>query len=162
MGLADRVAEERCSNIGNEVGYAIRGESKVKSGVTQITFVTTGVLLRRLQTSGGTPEDVVSTLTDVSHVVVDEVHERSLDTDFLLVLLKDALKARKDLRVILMSATLNAQAFQDYFKSVGSVGRVEIQGRTHPVTDYWLDDVRNIVASRPNNAYLEDEDSTTT
>lgn len=79
LGLADRVSDERCSSIGDEVGYAIRGESKQKSGTTKITFVTTGVLLRRLQTSGGTKGDVVAALADVSHVVVDEVHERSLD-----------------------------------------------------------------------------------
>ena len=79
LGLADRVSDERCSRVGDEVGYAIRGESKQKSGTTRITFVTTGVLLRRLQTSGGTKDDVVSALADVSHVVVDEVHERSLD-----------------------------------------------------------------------------------
>ena len=79
LGLADRVSDERCSRVGDEVGYAIRGESKQKSGTTKITFVTTGVLLRRLQTSGGTEDDVVAALADVSHVVVDEVHERSLD-----------------------------------------------------------------------------------
>ena len=79
LSLADRVSDERCSRVGDEVGYAIRGESKQKSGTTKITFVTTGVLLRRLQTSGGTQDDIVAALADVSHVVVDEVHERSLD-----------------------------------------------------------------------------------
>ena len=79
LGLADRVSDERCSRVGDEVGYAIRGESKHKPGTTKITFVTTGVLLRRLQTSGGTKDDIVAALADVSHVVVDEVHERSLD-----------------------------------------------------------------------------------
>ena len=79
LSLADRVSDERCSHVGEEVGYAIRGESKQKSGTTKITFVTTGVLLRRLQISGGTKEDIVAALADVSHVVVDEVHERSLD-----------------------------------------------------------------------------------
>ena len=79
LGLADRVSDERCSHVGDEVGYAIRGESKHKPGTTKITFVTTGVLLRRLQTSGGTKDAIVAALADVSHVVVDEVHERSLD-----------------------------------------------------------------------------------
>ncbi|KAL1797693.1 hypothetical protein ACET3X_004299 [Alternaria dauci] len=141
LGLADRVADERCSQVGDEIGYTIRGESKQKPGVTKITFVTTGVLLRRLQTSGGNADDVVAALADVSHVVVDEVHERSLDTDFLLVLLRQILRKRKDLKVILMSATLDAAVFEAYFKEVGPVGRVEIEGRTHPVTDYYVDDV---------------------
>ncbi|OCK75643.1 DEAD/DEAH box helicase-like protein [Lepidopterella palustris CBS 459.81] len=140
LGLADRVADERCSMVGDEIGYAIRGESKQKPGVTKITFVTTGVLLRRLQTSGGSSDDVVAAVADVSHVVVDEVHERSLDTDFLLVLLREILRRRKDLKVILMSATLDADVFESYFSGV-SVGRVEIEGRTHPVEDFYVDDV---------------------
>ena len=141
LGLADRVADERCGRVGDEVGYAIRGESKQKAGVTKITFVTTGVLLRRLQTSGGSTEDVVRSLADVSHVVIDEVHERSLDTDFLLVLLRDVLKKRKDLKLVLMSATLDAAVFEEYFKGASSVGKVEIEGRTHPVYDIYLDEI---------------------
>lgn len=141
LGLADRVAEERCAKVGEEVGYIIRGESKQRAGLTKITFVTTGVLLRRLQTSGGRPQDVVDALADVSHVVIDEVHERSLDTDFLMVLLRDVLKVRKDLKLILMSATLDAAIFEKYFASSSTVSKIEIQGRTHPVQDYYLDDV---------------------
>jgi ATP-dependent RNA helicase DHX57 len=140
IGLADRVSEERCSALGQEVGYIIRGESKTSRN-TKITFVTTGVLLRRLQTSGGSSDDVVASLADVSHVIIDEVHERSLDTDFLLVLLRDVLKKRSDLKLILMSATLDAGVFEEYFRITGKVGRVEISGRTYPVEDYYLDDV---------------------
>ncbi|KAI4718381.1 P-loop containing nucleoside triphosphate hydrolase protein [Aureobasidium sp. EXF-10727] len=141
LGLADRVADERCVKIGEEVGYSIRGESKQKAGTTKITFVTTGVLLRRLQTSGGKPQDVVDALADVSHVVIDEVHERSLDTDFLMVLLRDVLQVRKDLKLILMSATLDAQIFKSYFAGKMTVSTVEIEGRTHPVQDVYLDDI---------------------
>ncbi|KAI4763415.1 P-loop containing nucleoside triphosphate hydrolase protein [Aureobasidium sp. EXF-12344] len=141
LGLADRVADERCVKVGEEVGYSIRGESKQKAGTTKITFVTTGVLLRRLQTSGGKPQDVVDALADVSHVVIDEVHERSLDTDFLMVLLRDVLQVRKDLKLILMSATLDAQIFKSYFAGKMTVSTIEIEGRTHPVQDVYLDDV---------------------
>ena len=151
LGLADRVSDERCSMVGEEVGYAIRGESKQKPGVTKIAFVTTGVLLRRLQTSGGSTEDVVAALSDVSHVVVDEVHERSLDTDFLLVLLRDVLSERKDLKVILMSATLDAGIFESYFSGTSSVGKIEIQGRTFPVDDYYLDDVIRMTGFDPGS-----------
>jgi HrpA-like RNA helicase len=142
LGLADRVADERCTKVGGEVGYIIRGESK-RSKDTRITFVTTGVLLRRLQTSGGRVEDVVAALADVSHVVIDEVHERSLDTDFLLNLIREVLRSRKDmLKLILMSATLDAASFKHYFASEGlSVGTVEIAGRTFPVDEYYLDDL---------------------
>ncbi|KAA8569010.1 hypothetical protein EYC84_007978 [Monilinia fructicola] len=158
LGLADRVSDERCSAVGQEVGYIIRGESKVSPN-TKITFVTTGVLLRRLQTSGGSSQDVVASLADVSHVIIDEVHERSLDTDFLLVLLRDVLRQRKDLKLILMSATLDAGIFEDYFKSGGKVGRVEISGRTYPVEDYYLDDVIRMTGFNPGFASKYQEDS---
>ncbi len=146
LGLADRVSEERASSVGDEVGYIIRGESKVNKGGaavrTRITFVTAGVLLRRLQVSGGRTEDIVAALADVSHVVIDEVHERSLDTDFLLSILRDVLRARGDLKLVLMSATLDASTFRDYFVRDGlTVGSVEIAGRTFPVEDMYLDDV---------------------
>ncbi|KAK5630812.1 hypothetical protein RRF57_006527 [Xylaria bambusicola] len=141
LGLADRVAEERCSQVGNEVGYSIRGENKT-SPQTKITFVTTGVLLRRLQTSGGRTQDVEASLADVSHIVIDEVHERSLDTDFLLSIIREVLKRRKDLKLILMSATLDAATFKNYFTSEGlNIGLVEIAGRTFPVEDYYLEDI---------------------
>ena len=160
LGLADRVSDERCSAVGDEVGYAIRGESKQKPGVTKITFVTTGILLRRLQTSGGSTDDVVAALSDISHIVVDEVHERSLDTDFLLVLLRDVLPKRKDLKVILMSATLDAGVFEQYFSKTSSVGKIEIQGRTYPVEDYHLDDIIRFTgfSTGSRSGSLEDED----
>ena len=157
LGLADRVADERCSKVGDEVGYAIRGESKHRAGVTKISFVTTGVLLRRLQTSGGSTDDVVRSLADVSHVVIDEVHERSLDTDFLLVLLRDVLAKRRDLKLILMSATLDADVFEEYFKSVASVGKVEIQGRTYPVHDFYIDEIAHAVGFA-GEAYTDNDD----
>ena len=161
LGLADRVSEERCSNVGDEVGYTIRGESKQKPGLTKITFVTTGILLRRLQTSGGSKDDVVASLADVSHVVVDEVHERSLDTDFLLVLLRDVLAQRKDLKVILMSATLDAAVFERYFSGTSTVGRIEIQGRTYSVEDYYLDDVLRLTGfdTGSRNANFEEDEA---
>ncbi|KAL6239719.1 hypothetical protein BDW75DRAFT_102140 [Aspergillus navahoensis] len=140
LGLADRVSDERCSSVGDEVGYIIRGESKAKPGTTKITFVTTGVLLRRIQSGSGSG-NIASSLADVTHVVVDEVHERSLDTDFLLALLRDILRHRKDIKVILMSATLDADTFTQYFGGRQSVGLVHIPGRTFPVEDYYLDDI---------------------
>ena len=107
--VATRVAAERGESVGKTVGYKIRLES-VASSATRILFVTTGVLLRRLA------EDPL--LAGVTHVVVDEVHERSLDSDFLLVLLRDVLPHRPTLRLVLMSATLNA-AVQRVFQRRG-------------------------------------------
>ncbi|MBE3110992.1 MAG: DEAD/DEAH box helicase, partial [Acidobacteria bacterium] len=154
LGLADRVSDERCIRVGEEVGYAIRGESR-RGPQTRITFVTTGVLLRRLQVSGGRIEDVIASLADVSHVVVDEVHERSLDTDFLLTLIREVLRSRKDaLKLVLMSATLDAASFVNYFSAEGlSVGTVEIEGRTFPVEDYYLDDIVHMTGFQADGGY---------
>lgn len=91
-------------------------ESKISSK-TRLTFCTTGILLRRLEYD---PQ-----LATVTHVIVDEVHERSEESDFLLLILRDLMKVRKDLTVILMSATLNADLFSDYF---GKVPVLEIPG----------------------------------
>ncbi|KAI1812239.1 DEAD/DEAH box helicase [Poronia punctata] len=158
LGLADRVSEERCTQVGKEVGYTIRGENKT-SVQTKITFVTTGVLLRRLQTSGGRTQDVVQSLADVSHVVIDEVHERSLDTDFLLSIIRDVLKQRRDLKLILMSATLDAATFKSYFTAEGlGVGLVEIAGRTFPVEDYYLDDIIRMTGFTIENDRYRDYD----
>ncbi|KAH8179625.1 helicase associated domain (HA2) domain-containing protein [Sarocladium implicatum] len=161
LGLADRVAEERCTRVGDEIGYTIRGESR-RSKDTRITFVTAGVLLRRLQTSGGQVSDVIASLADVTHIVIDEVHERSLDTDFLLNLLREVLKARKDmLKLVLMSATLDAATFKSYFTSEGlSVGLVEISGRTFPVEEYHLDDVVRMTgygATQSDKEFITDD-----
>ncbi|RZC37856.1 ATP-dependent RNA helicase DHX57, partial [Asbolus verrucosus] len=129
ISVAERVAEERNAKIGNTVGYQIRLESKV-SAFTRLTFCTTGILLRRLES-----EPILPTVT---HIIVDEVHERSEQSDFLLLILKEILPFRPDLKIILMSATMNAQLFSDYF---GGVPVVDIPGRTYPVEQYFLESV---------------------
>ncbi|KAL1956429.1 hypothetical protein VTO42DRAFT_7315 [Malbranchea cinnamomea] len=147
LGLADRVSAERCSAVGDEVGYTVRGDSKVRPGLTKITFMTTGVLLRRIQVAG---ENITESLADITHVVVDEVHERSLDTDILLALMREVLQNRKDLKLILMSATLDADVFIRYFGGISQVGRVNIEGRTYPVEDLYIDDVIRKTGFRQN------------
>ena len=159
ISLADRVSAERGMVLGTEVGYAIRGESKI-TAQTKITFMTTGVLLRRLSSVSSdvsAKSDMLEGLADISHVFVDEVHERSLDTDFLLALLRDAMKARPDLKVVLMSATLDAKLFVDYFGRE-QVAQVHIPGRTFPVTDHYLDDVVKMVCWNGNEEEEEPVD----
>jgi HrpA-like RNA helicase len=90
-------------------------------------------LLRRLQCD---PD-----LASVSHVFVDEVHERDLNTDFLLIILKDLLQRRKSLKLVLMSATLNADRFSAYF---GGCPTVSIPGRAQPVKEYRLEDALQV------------------
>ena len=141
--VAARVAQERGEPIGKTIGYKIRLES-VASSSTKILFVTTGVLLRRLA------EDPL--LSGVSHVVVDEVHERSMDSDFLLVLLRDVLPHRPSLRIVLMSATLNASAFSAYFKGAAVA---QIPGFTFPVQEHYLEDILQVTSYVPSGEYLK-------
>jgi hypothetical protein len=106
IGLAERVAAERCEPCGAVVGYAVRLEAR-RSERTRLLFCTTGILLRRLLND---PD-----LSDVSHVMLDEVHERSLESDLLLLLLRVLLRRRPTLRIILMSATADSGLFARYF-----------------------------------------------
>jgi ATP-dependent RNA helicase DHX57 len=129
IGVAERVADERNEKVGNTVGYQIRLENKISSS-TRLTFCTTGILLRRLTSD--------PLLQSVTHVLVDEVHERSEESDFLLLILKKLLKKRKDLKVILMSATLNANLFSNYFVDAPVL---DIPGRTFPVEQLFLEDI---------------------
>ncbi|XP_045484488.1 putative ATP-dependent RNA helicase DHX57 [Pieris rapae] len=132
IGVADRVAEERVEKTGQVVGYQIRLENKM-STKTRLSFCTTGILLRRLEYD---PQ-----ITSVTHIIVDEVHERSEESDFLLLILRDLIKVRKDLRVVLMSATLNADLFSDYFDKVPVL---EIPGRTFPVEQVFLEEIMDL------------------
>ncbi|XP_019623182.1 PREDICTED: putative ATP-dependent RNA helicase DHX57 isoform X1 [Branchiostoma belcheri] len=126
--VADRVANERVERLGNVVGYQIRLESKMSTW-TRLVFCTTGVLLRRLEGD--------SLLEGITHIIVDEVHERSEESDFLIMVLKDLLPKRPDIRIILMSATLNADLFSMYF---GNCPVIEIPGKIFPVDQYFLED----------------------
>ena len=139
ISVAQRVADERDELIGNSVGYTVRfnRRSPRESGGS-IEFVTTGVMLRRMVNE---PE-----LDGVDTVMIDEVHERDIDTDFLLVLLRDLLNKRPELRVVLMSATLDAESFAAYFsrqRECGtSVPAMSVPAKPrHPVEVVHLEDL---------------------
>ncbi|KPJ19631.1 Dosage compensation regulator [Papilio machaon] len=127
VSVSERVANERCEELGNSVGYSVRFESILPRPYGSIMFCTVGVLLRKLE----------SGLRGVSHVLVDEVHERDADTDFALILLRDMAHTYPDLRIILMSATVDVTLFTNYF---GNCPVIEIPGRTYPVQQYFLED----------------------
>ncbi|KAM6157410.1 ATP-dependent RNA helicase DHX29 isoform 2-T2 [Erethizon dorsatum] len=110
-------------------GYQIRMESRASES-TRLLYCTTGVLLRKLQENG--------LLTNVSHVIVDEVHERSVQSDFLLCILKEILQKRSDLHLILMSATVDSEKFSTYFTHCPIL---RISGRSYPVEVFHLEDI---------------------
>ena len=136
IGLATRVAQERAESVGSTVGYSVRLDSK-QSRQTRLLFCTTGVMLRRLL---GDPE-----LKSITHVVLDEVHERSIESDLLLFLLRDLLRTGKNpnVKIILMSATADAQLFAGYFSTsrMSAPPIISIPGFTHPVRDCFLEGV---------------------
>lgn len=139
-GVANRVANERGeSEPGTgSVGYVVRGDVAMCNS-TRLLFCTTGVLLRQLQSDNA--------LACITHIVVDEVHERNLDTDVLLGVLKSCLKTNPHLQVVLMSATLDADRFAAYWGK--ATPRVHIPGRTFPVTDFMLEDVLAVTGYIP-------------
>jgi len=134
ISLAQRVSQELgegpkdLGTMRSLVGYAIRLESKMSSQ-TRLVYATVGVVLRMLESSGG--------LQEVTHLVIDEVHERSIDTDFLLVILRSLMERRPELKVILMSATVDAARFSRYLNDAPIL---TVPGRTFPVQTQYLED----------------------
>jgi ATP-dependent RNA helicase DHX29 len=138
MSVADRVAYERLEAApgapGASVGYQVRLDA-ARTSSTQLLFCTAGIMLRRLH---GDP-----LLEGTSHVVVDEVHERSLQTDLLLTILRDLsvrriAAGRPGIKVVLMSATVDASFFAGYLEGCPVVSAI---GRSFPVEQHYLEDV---------------------
>uniref|UniRef100_UPI00398F87C7 ATP-dependent RNA helicase DHX29 n=1 Tax=Pristiophorus japonicus TaxID=55135 RepID=UPI00398F87C7 len=134
VSLATRVCEELGCEEGpggknSLCGYQIRLETKVGES-SRLLYCTTGVLLRKLQQDGF--------LTSVSHVIVDEVHERSVQSDFLLIILKEIMQKRSNLNLVLMSATVDSDKFANYF---GYCPVINIPGRIYPVQVFHLENV---------------------
>ncbi|XP_072320250.1 ATP-dependent DNA/RNA helicase DHX36 [Eucyclogobius newberryi] len=142
ISVAERVAAERAESVGNgnSCGYQIRLQSRLPRRQGSILYCTTGIVLQWLRSD--------PLLSSISHLVLDEIHERNLQSDVLLVIVKDLLTIRSDLKVILMSATLNAEKFSNYF---GNCPMIHIPGLTFPVEEFLLEDVLEMTRYRPRN-----------
>lgn len=125
MSVAQRVADEMDVELGQEVGYSIRFEDKTGPR-TMLKYMTDGMLLREAMHD--------HMMSRYSCIILDEAHERTLATDILMALLKQLAKRRPDLKIIVMSATLDAQKFQKYFYDAPLLA---VPGRTHPVEIYY-------------------------
>lgn len=135
MSVSKRVADEMDVVLGEEVGYSIRFED-VSSPKTILKYLTDGMLLREAMND--------PLLERYGVIILDEAHERTLSTDILFGLIKEIVKNRKDLKLIVMSATLDAGKFQQYFEGAPLIN---IPGRLHPVEIFYT--------PQPERDYLE-------
>ncbi|XP_041368173.1 putative pre-mRNA-splicing factor ATP-dependent RNA helicase PRP1 [Gigantopelta aegis] len=135
MSVAQRVSEEMDVMLGQEVGYSIRFED-CTSSKTLLKYMTDGMLLREAMSD--------PLLEAYGVIMLDEAHERTLATDILMGLLKEVAKQRSDLKIVVMSATLDAGKFQQYFDQAPLMS---VPGRTHPVEIFYTPE--------PERDYLE-------
>lgn len=129
LSLAGRVSEEHGCALGEEVGYQIRFANVSDSKKTKLKYLTDGMLLRELMLD--------NTLSKYSVIIIDEVHERTVLTDLVLGFLKELIlnKRRNDLKLIVMSATLNADLFSRFFHNAPVL---YVKGKMFPVTKMYL------------------------
>jgi len=146
MNVAQRVAFEQGERIGKKVGYHIRLDRK-SSNDTVLEYMTEGVLLRKAMSCDN--------LAEYKVVIIDEAHERTVNADLLMGFLKQMVKQRADLRVIIMSATLDTERFAAYFKDPALAVDEEnnppillIPGKMNPIQHHWL--------SKPTEDYKQD------
>ena len=159
ISVAKRVAEERAESLQNSIGYHVRFDAKLPQIGGSVTYCTTGILLLQLQHS---PDEVMD---NVSHLVVDEVHERDMQIDFLLITLRKNVMRRQALgksnpQVVLMSATMDTELFASYFQSEipdkGTLAcpSLSVPGRAFPVKERYLDEILKDLTAAKSPTYL--------
>ncbi|KAK4437453.1 DExH-box ATP-dependent RNA helicase DExH6 [Sesamum alatum] len=151
--VAERIASERGEDIGDSVGYKIRLDSK-GGRHSSLVFCTNGVLLRVLVNKGSGKKKkkalkkMLNVGSDITHIIVDEIHERDRFSDFMLAIIRDMLPSYPHLRLVLMSATIDTERFSQYF---GGCPVIQVPGFTYPVKSFYLEDVLSLVRSTENN-----------
>ncbi|HTZ40118.1 MAG TPA: ATP-dependent RNA helicase HrpA [Syntrophales bacterium] len=142
MTVSQRIAEEMGEDLGRSVGYKIRFEDRTSSEA-YIKIMTDGILLMEAQ---GDPS-----LNEYDTIIVDEAHERTLNIDFVLGILKNLLRKRRDLKVIITSATIDTEKFSSAF---GGAPIIEVSGRMYPV-EIRYKPIDESVQEREDITYVE-------
>jgi hypothetical protein len=136
QSVAQRVCKERNWKLGSVCGYKMRGDKRCGND-TRLFYVTTGYLLELIVHDE-------NELDKYTHIVLDEIHERSIETDFILLLVKILLQKKKNVRVVLMSATLDAQELANYYRSVqNNIPVVKCKSKMWEVKEMHLDELEN-------------------
>ncbi|KAJ9621328.1 hypothetical protein H2203_007380 [Taxawa tesnikishii (nom. ined.)] len=155
--VAQRVAVERNEPLRDTVGYHVRFDVKHPKTGGSVLYCTTGIVLEQLKRSAD------EVLDNISHLVIDEVHERDMNIDFLMIVLKKAIKQRQQAgksvpKVVLMSATLDTELFAGYFSQQNADGSskpcpsISVPGRTFPVKERYFEDImQELEKSYPND-----------
>ncbi|KAJ1285557.1 hypothetical protein BS78_03G288500 [Paspalum vaginatum] len=154
ISVAERISAERGEAVGDTVGYKIRLESKGGKN-SSVLFCTNGVLLRLLigrgtntSKSRNLKRSSDDAILGITHIIVDEIHERDRFSDFMLTILRDLLPVYPHLRMVLMSATIDAERFSQYFNGCSVI---QVPGFTYPVKTFYLEDVLSILQSVGDN-----------
>ncbi|NXA46282.1 TDRD9 helicase, partial [Nothocercus julius] len=140
--IARWISKERSWTLGGFVGYQVSLE-KVATKDTRLTYMTTGVLLQKLVCA--------KNLTEFTHIFIDEVHERTKEMDFLLLVIRKLLRTNsRFVKVILMSASINCKEFAEYFaipiqNKLNPAYIFEVEGKPYAIEEYYLDDLKYIV-----------------
>ncbi|KAB1277221.1 ATP-dependent RNA helicase TDRD9 [Camelus dromedarius] len=151
--IARWISRERAWTLGGLVGYQV-GLEKVATEDTKLVYVTTGVLLQKVVGA--------KSLMEFTHVFIDEVHERTEEMDFLLLVVRKLLRTNsRFVKVILMSATINCEEFADYFavtvqNKMSPAYIFEVEGKPYSIEEYYLDDLEHIHHNRLSPHRLEE------
>ncbi|XP_066584729.1 ATP-dependent RNA helicase DHX30-like [Prorops nasuta] len=146
ISIAEYVAEERGESLGDVVGYHVRHNNILPKERGNIVFCTTGILLRRLQND---PEAL-----DYSHIILDEAHERTVENDLAMTIVKKALQKNPKLKVIVMSATIETELIKSYFDCPS----IDIPGLLYPVNMHFLEDIQHLVPITQYNEAINEFD----
>ncbi|XP_023111882.2 ATP-dependent RNA helicase TDRD9 isoform X7 [Felis catus] len=151
--IARWISKERAWTLGGLVGYQV-GLEKIATEDTKLIYMTTGVLLQKIVST--------KSLVEFTHIFIDEVHERTEEMDFLLLVVRKLLRTNsRFVKIILMSATISCKEFADYFavpvqNKMNPAYVFEVEGKPHSVEEYYLDDLGHMHHSRLSPHILEE------